>query len=313
MRLLFCGTPNFAVPTLKTLLEAGFVIDVVITNPDEASGRGYEPHSPPVKRAAVHAGLQVFQPAKLKEPATQVFISKFQPDAILVVAYGRIIPGWMIALPRLGCINLHASLLPKYRGAAPIPWAIIRGERVTGVTTMKIDAGLDTGDILLAREVEISAADTTESLSERLSVLGADLMVDTLQKLEARQIVARPQDDSQATFAPILKKEDGRINWSNTAEEVWRRVRGLRPWPGAFTVFRGKGLHIWSAVPSAGESVEALEPGTLIAKPRQLLVQCGEATLLEITELQLQGRNRMPVREFLNGERLAAGERFESP
>src|ERR1043166_3560546 len=196
MHVIFCGTPEFAVPTLKRLREAAFTVDLVITNPDEPSGRGYQPKAPLVKRVAVEAGLQVFQPARLKDAAAQAFISKFQPDAIVVVAYGHIIPPWMIALPRLGCINLHASLLPKYRGAAPIPWSIIQGERVTGATTMKIDAGLDTGGILLQQETEISDADITESLSDRLSVLGADLMVETLQKLEGGEIQPRPQDDS---------------------------------------------------------------------------------------------------------------------
>jgi len=309
MRLLFCGTPEFAVPALKTLLETGFSIELVVTNPDEPRGRGYEPAPPPVKKVALEAGLQVFQPARLKDAATQAFISNFQPDAIVVVAYGHIIPPWMIGLPQLGCINLHASLLPKYRGAAPIAWSIIQGERITGVTTMKIDAGLDTGDILLQREVEISDSDTGESLSSRLSVLGADLIVETLRKLELGQIGPRPQDDLQATLAPMLKKEDGRIDWSWTAEEISRRVRGLRPWPGAYTTFRGKGLHVWSAVPVAPESRDALEPGTLVATPRQLLVACGQATLLHVKELQLQGRRRMPAPDFLNGVRLAAGEK----
>jgi methionyl-tRNA formyltransferase len=310
MRLLFCGTPEFAVPTLKTLLETGFSVELTVTNPDEPSGRGYEPTPPPVKKVARAAGLEVFQPARLKDAATQAFISNFQPDAIVVVAYGHIIPPWMIALPQLGCINLHASLLPKYRGAAPIAWSIIQGERITGVTTMKIDAGLDTGDILLQREVEISDSDTGESLSSRLSVLGADLMVETLHKLELGRIEPQPQDDSQATAAPMLKKEDGRIDWSRTADGISRRVRGLRPWPGAYTTFRGKGLHVWSAVPLAPESRDTIDPGTLVVEFGRLLVACGQESLLEVKELQLQGRRRMPARDFLNGVRLAAGEKF---
>src|SRR5438876_4280188 len=211
MHVLFCGTPQFAVPSLERLLQTGFKADLVITNPDEPSGRGYALKPPPVKQSAAENGLRIFQPAKLKDPFTQAFISEFKADAIVVVAYGHIIPPWMIGLPQLGCINLHASLLPKYRGAAPIAWSIIQGERITGVTTMKIDAGLDTGDILLQREVEISESDTGESLSSRLSVLGADLIVETLRKLELGQIGPRPQDDLQATLAPKLKKEDGRI------------------------------------------------------------------------------------------------------
>src|SRR5690242_12334086 len=250
MHLIFCGTPQFAVPTLRRLLEANFTIDLVVTNPDEPRGRSYERTPPPVKTAAEKAGLRVFQPAKLKDLGAREFLSKFHPDAIVVVAYGHIIPPWMIELPRLGCINLHASLLPKYRGAAPISWALTRGERVTGVTTMRIDAGLDTGDILLQREVEIRDEDTTETLSERLSVIGAELMVETLERLERGDIEPRGQDHAQATLAPMLKKEDGRIDWSWTADEIARRVRGLRPWPVAYTAFRGKRLGIWSATPA---------------------------------------------------------------
>jgi methionyl-tRNA formyltransferase len=310
MRLLFCGTPSLAVATLNKLLEAGFSIDLVITNPDAPSGRGYQPKPPPVKQAAADAGLRIFQPAKLKDPATRDVISQFHPDAIVVVAYGHIIPPWMIALPRLGCVNLHASLLPKYRGAAPIAWSLIRGERVTGVTTMQIDAGLDTGDILLQREVEILDTDTTEALSERLSAVGAALMVETLDKLSRAEIQPRPQDHSQATLAPRLKKEDGRIEWPLTADEISRRVRGLRPWPGAYTTFRAKGLHLWSAAPVPGQRSNALQPGSVLAEGGRLLVACGQGTLLEVKELQLEGRKRMPVPEFLNGVRLAAGEKF---
>src|SRR6266566_3152714 len=247
MHLIFCGTPQFAVPTLERLVAASFTLDLVVTNPDEPSGREHERKAPAVKTAAEKAGLPVFQPVRLKDAAPAELLSKFRPDAIVVVAYGHIIPPWMIGLPRLGCINLHASLLPKYRGAAPIPWALIRGERVTGVTNMKIDPGLDTGGILLKREVEIRDEDTTETLSDRLSAIGADLMVETLARLERGEIEPSPQDHALATLAPILKKEDGRIDWSRTAEEIARRVRGLRPWPVAHTTFRGKTLRIWSA------------------------------------------------------------------
>jgi methionyl-tRNA formyltransferase len=310
MHLLFCGTPNFAVPTLKKLLQAGFRINLVITNPDEPSGRGYQTKPPPVKQIAAQNDLQVFQPAKLKDPKTQALISEFHPDAILVVAYGHIIPPWMIALPRLGCINLHASLLPKYRGAAPIAWSLIRGEQVTGVTTMKIDTGLDTGDILLQREIEVSERDTTETLSDRLSAVGADLMIETLEKLDTGQVQPRPQDHSHATLAPMLRKEDGRIEWSWTAEEISRRVRGLRPWPGAYTTFRGRMLHLWFAVPATSQASAESEPGTVVLEPGRLLAACGQGTLLEVTELQLEGRKRMPSRDFLNGVRMETGEKL---
>ncbi len=312
MRIIFCGTPQFAVPTLERLLAAGFTIDLVVTNPDEPSGRSYERKPPPVKIAAEKAGLPVFQPAKLRDPATRELLAKFHPDAIVVVAYGHIIPPWMIELPRLGSINLHASLLPKYRGAAPIAWALIRGERVTGVTTMKIDAGLDTGGILLKREVEIRDEDTTETLSDRLSAIGADLMVETLARLERGEIEPSPQDHALATLAPILKKEDGRIDWSLTAEEIARRVRGLRPWPVAYTAFRGKTLRIWSATPALlpPESQDASDPGAIIVQGDRLFVACGQSTFLEVREVQLEGRKRLPARDFVNGSRLASGEKL---
>jgi methionyl-tRNA formyltransferase len=309
MQLIFCGTPDFAVPTLERLLAEKFAIDLVVTNPDERSGRGYELKSPPVKQAALRAGLEIYQPAKLKEPATVEFLARYRPDAIVVVAYGHILPKWMIDLPRLGCINLHASLLPKYRGAAPIQWSLIRGEAVTGVTTMRIDVGLDTGDILLKREVQIQDDDTSETLSERLSLLGADLMIETLRRLERGDLEAQPQDHAQATLAPILKKEDGRIDWNLPAMEIWNRIRGLRPWPGAFTSFRGKNLHLWAASrPTAGDTMQ-LDPGTLLADHGRLRVVCGQGTLLELEEVQLEGRKRMPVRDFLNGVKIEAGEK----
>jgi methionyl-tRNA formyltransferase len=311
MRLIFCGTPDFAVPTLERLIAEKFAIDLVVTNPDEPSGRGYELKAPPVKQAALRAGLEVYQPAKLKEPATQEFLSRYRPDAIVVVAYGHILPQPMIDLPRLGCINLHASLLPKYRGAAPIQWALMRGEAVTGVTTMRIDAGLDTGDILLKREMEIQDADTTEALSERLSRMGAEVMVETLRRLERGDLAAQPQDHTQATRAPLLRKEDGRIDWNLPALAIWNRIRGLRPWPGAYTSFRGKNLHLWAASrPAAGVSTD-LDPGTLIPERGGLRVACGQGTLLEAMEVQLEGRKRLPARDFLNGVKIAPSEKVE--
>jgi methionyl-tRNA formyltransferase len=310
MRLIFCGTPHFAVPTLQKLLAEGFRIELVVTQPDEPAGRGYEVKPPPVKQVAEKAGIRVFQPAKLKDPATQEFLSPYRPDAMVVVAYGRIIPPWMIDLPRLGCINLHASLLPKYRGAAPIQWALMRGERVTGVTTMMIDPGMDTGDILLQREVEIREEDTAETLAERLSVLGADLIVETLRGLARGEITPHPQEHSQATLAPMLKKEHGRMDWSLPAQELAWRVRGLRPWPGAYTTFRGKNLHVWAAVALPAEAGSPLEPGTLVAERGKLHVVCGQGTRLEIKELQVEARKRLSAHEFLNGVHLKPGERL---
>jgi len=312
MKLIFCGTPQFAVPTLERLIADKHDIELVMTSPDEPSGRGYEVKPSAVKQAALEAGLEVFQPLKLKEESTAGFLSSFAPDLIVVVAYGHIIPKWMIELPKHGCVNLHASLLPKYRGAAPIQWAIIRGESISGVTTMKIDEGLDTGDILLKEEVPIRDEDTTETLSERLSGVGANLMAETLAKLMRGEIQPQRQDPTQATSAPVLKKEDGQISWSLRAEEIGCRVRGLRPWPGAYTSFRAKNLHIWSAAPVMGQAWREHEPGTLLPERGTLRVVCGLGTLLEVFELQLEGRKRLPARDFLNGIRITAGEKLVS-
>ena len=310
MKLIFCGTPQFAVPTLEKLITEGFAIELVVTNPDEPSGRGYKLKSSPVKELAERNALKVYQPAKLRDPAVQALISQYHPDAIVVVAYGHIIPRWMIDLPRLGCINLHASLLPKYRGAAPIAWSIVQGERVTGVTTMRIDAGLDTGDILLQREEAIRDDDNTVTLSGRLSLLGADLMVETLRPLDRGAVVPRLQDSALATLAPLLKKEDGEIDWNLTAEQIGRRVRGFYPWPGAHTEFRGKHLHLWAVQVVNKPAPERSSPGDLLMEEGALIVGCGGATLLNVLELQLEGRKRLSAHDFINGVRLAPGERF---
>ncbi len=250
LNLVFCGTPSFAVPTLEKLVEAGFAVPVVVTQPDRPKGRGMELALSPVKQRALQLGLKISQPDKIKN--NEEFrgqLAGASPDAIIVVGYGRIIPQWMIDLPRLGNLNLHASLLPKYRGAAPIQWAIAHGESVSGVTTMRIDAGLDTGDILLQKEIPIASQDTAVTLAPRMSAIGADLMVETLRGLQAGTVRAQPQDHAKATLAPILKKEDGRVDFQLTSQEILNRLRGFQPWPGAYTSFRGKNLHIWSAQP----------------------------------------------------------------
>jgi methionyl-tRNA formyltransferase len=312
MNLIFCGTPQFAVPTLERLIAEKFPIQLVITNPDEPRDRGHKVQPSAVKEAALRHGLPIYQPAKLRTEEARNFISQYRPDAIVIVAYGQIVPQWMIDLPPYGCINLHASLLPKYRGAAPIAWAIIRGEKETGVTTMKIDAGMDTGEVLLERREPIHDDDTTETLSQRLSVIGADLMVETLRKLERGEIVPRPQDSRFATLAPRLKKEDGLIDWTRPADEIARRVRGLVPWPGAYTSFRDKQLHIWRAepVPAAGEA--AIAPGTLLLDGGRLAVACGAGTMLVLHEVQLEGRKRLGARDFVNGARVQSGEKLGS-
>ncbi|MGH9378282.1 MAG: methionyl-tRNA formyltransferase [Terriglobia bacterium] len=307
MRLIFCGTPQFAVPPLEKLLAHNFDVALAVTNPDEPQGRGYALKPPPVKVASLKAGLKILQPAKLKEARSE--IESVKPDVIVVVAYGHLIPPWMIDLPPLGCINLHASLLPLYRGAAPIARAIIRGERLTGITTMKIDAGLDTGDILLQKEIAIDEDDTAETLSARLSEPGAELVVETLEGLARGEIQPRPQDHGMATLAPMLKKEDGLIDWSMPAPEIACRVRGLAPWPVAHTLFRGKGLQIWVARPEESQA-SSPAPGAIRIGGGRLIVGCGACTALELVELQVEGRKRIHARDFINGMRPQDGERL---
>ena len=272
LNLVFCGTPAFAVPTLEKLVEAGFAVPLVVTQPDRPKGRGMEVALSPVKQRALQLGLQISQPDKIKN--NEEFrgqLAGIAPDAIIVVGYGRIIPQWMIDLPPLGNLNLHASLLPKYRGAAPIQWAIARGESVSGVTTMRIDAGLDTGDILLQKEIPIAPQDTAVTLAPRMAAIGADLMVETLRGLQAGTVHPRPQDHAQATLAPILKKEDGRVDFQLAAQEILNRLRGLQPWPGAYTSFRAKNLHVWAAQPV--ERTAALTE--ILIESGHLIVGCG--------------------------------------
>ena len=313
MILVFSGTPSFAVPTLERLVEAGHSVPLVVTQPDRPRGRGMEVAVSPVKDAAIRLGIEVLQPGAIKNNAEfRDQLAAIGPDAIIVVGYGRIIPQWMIDLPRLGNLNLHASLLPKYRGAAPIQWAIANGECVTGVTTMRIDAGLDTGDILMQREILIGAEDTAETLGPKLAAIGADLMVETLRQLNDGQVRPTPQDHSQATLAPILKKEDGRMDFARTANDLFNRLRGFQPWPGAFTMFKGKTLQVHRArrLPHAVK----LTPGDVAVEGTRLFVGCGKNkgkdadSALELIEIQLEGKRRMTAQEFINGYRPKSGD-----
>jgi methionyl-tRNA formyltransferase len=305
LNLVFCGTPAFAVPTLEKLVEAGFAIRLVVTRPDKPKGRGMVLAPSPVKQRALQLGLLISQPDKIRNNEEfRAQLTGTKPEAIIVVGYGRIIPRWMIDLPPLGNLNMHASLLPKYRGAAPIQWAIARGESVTGVTTMRIDAGLDTGDILLQKEIPILTEDTAETVAPRMATLGADLIVETLRGLQTGGILPRPQDHASATLAPILKKGDGRIDFHFTAREIVNRMRGFQPWPGAYTSFRGKNLHIWAARPAQG----TLREGEIAAEAGHLIVGCGGGTGLELLEVQMEGKKRMPAANFIRGHRPHAGE-----
>jgi methionyl-tRNA formyltransferase len=302
MDLVFCGTPLFAVPTLEKLVCAGFRVRLVATQPDRPSGRGMQIAESPVKQTAVALGLTVVQPEKIKN--NQEFraqLESIRPEAIIVVGYGRIIPQWMIDLPELGNINLHASLLPKYRGAAPIQWAIATGETGTGVTTMRIDAGLDTGNILLQSEERILPEDTALTLAPRLAQTGAELMIATLAGLKNGSITPRPQDNAQATLAPILKREDGLIDFSRSAADAWNRLRGFQPWPGAFTSFRGKMLHINSATPAPAGGAGPV--ARFAIDNERLLLGFAHGTALQIRELQVEGKKRMSAHDFINGYR----------
>ena len=269
----------------------------------------------PVKDAAIRLGIVVTQPATIKNNAEfRDQLAAIRPDAIIVVGYGRIIPQWMIGLPRLGNLNLHASLLPKYRGAAPIQWAIANGESVTGVTTMRIDAGLDTGDILMQCEIPIGPEDTAETLAPRLAAMGADLMVETLRGLDTGNVRPVPQDHSQATLAPILKKEDGRMDFARNANDLFNRLRGFQPWPGAFTTFKGKTLQVHRAQPL--QRAVKLTLGDVAVEGMRLFVGCGKNededkdtdTALELIEIQLEGKRRMTAQEFINGYRPQSGD-----
>jgi methionyl-tRNA formyltransferase len=338
LRLLFCGTPNFAVPTLKHLLaQSDFEIAAVITQPDRPKGRGQDVSFSPVKETALAANIPIFQPEKIRIPESEQFLRQATPDAIVIIAYGQIIPARLLDIPKLGWINSHASLLPKYRGAAPIQWAIANGETKTGITTMRIDAGMDTGDMLLKREIPIVSNETTPELAARLAELSASLMAETLCGLRDGTLHATPQDHSKASMAPLLKKEDGHIDWNLPAQTIFNRMRAFTPWPGAYTHFRDTTCHLFysadisepsrgvgemnpvcapvDAPPSAQSSsvtgpLKRSDPGTILYDGRELLVSCGEETLLAVSRVKVEGRKEVSALEFANGAHLQSGEHF---
>jgi methionyl-tRNA formyltransferase len=307
MKLVFCGTPDFAVPTLEALLAAGHKIALVVSQPDRPVGRAQQLTAPPVKQAALAAGLQVTQPEKIRNNAEfRARLESISPDAIVVVAYGRIIPPWMLALPRLGCINLHGSLLPKYRGAAPIQWAVANGDAVTGNTTMLLEEGLDTGPILLQQTIEIGPHQTSVELFEMLARSGAPLVVGTLAGLADGTVQPHPQNHEGATFAPILDREDGRMDFAaRTAQELYNRWRGFQPWPGAFTTLDGKKL-IVHRLAVAEMQFGPVVPGHVRIEKHRIFSGCAGNTWLEFLELQLEGKKRMVAAEFLRGNQFAA-------
>jgi methionyl-tRNA formyltransferase len=327
LRIVFCGTPAFAAPSLRHLnAQPDFQIVGVVTQPDRPRGRSREIAISAVKAAALELNLEIYQPEKVKSGEAFDYFERLAPDAVVIIAYGQIISQRLIDVPRLGWINLHASLLPKYRGAAPINWAIINGESRTGLTTMKIDAGLDTGPMLLRYETEIGPDETAPELTARLAEVGAPLVAETLRKLDRGEIAVTPQLASEATHAPPLRKEDGRIDWRLSAEFIYNRIRGLDPWPGAFTTFRGKNCRIWGRPRSLGNFPEASAgtssltagvrmptepPGTIHARNSLIYVHCGDSALV-LTFVQFEGRKRVTAREFASGARLTPSDRFGS-
>jgi len=308
MRIVFMGTPQAAVPTLRRLLTEGHEVVAVWTQPDRPSGRGNKVSPSPVKEFALAHGLTVHQPQRIKNAEAKQLFASHDVDVAIVVAYGRILPEEFLRTPARGCINVHFSLLPSYRGAAPANWAIVNGEQETGVTTMFIEPTLDTGPILLQRATNIGANETAPELMERLSEIGAELLSETLVRLD--ELTPAPQDDSRATFAPMLKKEDGVIDWSASAEVIERAIRGFQPWPNAYTTFNSRGLTIWEAQPLLCVT-SGIEPGEVIVAQRdELVVQCGNQTALRLLEVQPEARKRLAARDFINGMHIKVGDRL---
>jgi len=307
MRVVFLGSGSFAIPSLEALLGAGHDVAAVVTQPDREKGRGRELSPPPLKPVAAARGLKVLQPRRVREPESVATLEALAPEVQVVVAYGQILPRSVIDIAPRGTVNVHASLLPRYRGAAPVQWAIVNGEAETGVTTMLIDEGLDTGPLLLAESTPIGAEETADALESRLAVVGGELLVRTLRGLQEGSLVPRPQDPARATLAPLIKKEDGLMDWRLPAPALARRVRGFHPWPGAHTRLRGRGLRVLRAQVAAGSGT----PGGLLGVGRDgLVVACGDGTALRVVEVQPESRDPMPAAAFAAGARLTPGERF---
>lgn len=310
MKLVFCGTPHFAVPSLLAVAEAGHEIALVVTQPDRASGRGLTAAQPAVKLAAESLGVAITQPEKIKNNTEfRAQLEMIKPDAIVVVAYGRIIPKWMLELPRYGNINLHGSLLPKYRGAAPIQWAIANGETESGVTTMLLEEGLDTGAMLLAHRVGILPDMTAPELFEILSEVGAPLLVETLRQLAAGESTPMAQDHALASHAPLLTRDDGEIDFTRTAKNIYDRWRGFQPWPGAFTRFRGKRLVAHSLIVDL-DHAGVVEIGELAVRDGRLIVGCGGGTMIELREVQVEGKALVTAADFVRGYQVRDRERL---
>jgi methionyl-tRNA formyltransferase len=312
LRIVFCGTPEFAVPSLRRLAERPeFSIEAVITQPDRPRGRGQHVSSSPVKEAALEIGLHVYQPETIKSESSQEFLKRVAPDAVVIIAYGQIVPARLLTIPRLGWLNLHASLLPRYRGAAPIHWAIANGETITGLTAMQIDAGMDTGPTLLRSEVEIGPDETAPELAARMSAIGSELIAESLLRFDRGEISTAAQEEKNASYAPILKKEDGRIDWGRTAQQIYNRMRGFAPWPGSYSTFRGQTCHLWGRPEMGGTAEAHITPGEIFSSAKEVYIVCGEGTCLRLESIQIEGRKKISAREFANGARIGLAERFD--
>ena len=310
MRIAFMGTPDFSVPCLRALAQSKHEVVGVFCQPDKPVGRKQILTPPPVKEEALLHGYRVFQPTTLKNGAGLALLKGIEPDLVIVVAYGKILPPDFLAYPKYGCVNVHASLLPKYRGASPIHWAILNGESETGVTTMQMDAGMDTGDILLVKKVPISIDQTTEELFAQLSEVGAQAMMETIAQVEAGSLHPIKQDHSKATTVGLLTKQSGKVDWSCPAMQIHNQIRGLYSWPGAFTYWNGTMLKLHKAALSAAQSAKA--PGTVVKTKGELLVCCGDGNCLRLLELQPAGKKRMDAASFLNGYGVSEGTVFQS-
>ncbi len=306
MRIAFMGTPDFSVPCLRALAESKHEVVGVFCQPDKPVGRKQVLTPPPVKEEALLHGFRVFQPATLKNGAGVALLREILPDLVIVVAYGKILPPDFLAFPAHGCVNVHASLLPRYRGASPIHWAVLNGDTETGVTTMQLDEGMDTGDILLSRKVSIGPDETTEELFDVLSAVGADLMMETIDQIEAGTLHPVAQDQSLATTVGLLTKELGAVDWTAPMQKIHNQIRGLYSWPGAYTSLNGSVLKLHKAARTAVATQKA--PGTVVKTKGQLLVACGDGLCLELKEVQLSGKKRMDAAAFLNGNQIAEGD-----
>ena len=307
IRIVYMGTPDFAVEPLEAIIKAGYEVAAVVTQPDKQKGRGKEVKMTPVKECALRHGIPVFQPVKIKEPEAVAELEKYQADLFVVAAFGQLLSEEILNMPEYGCINTHASLLPAYRGAAPIQWAVLNGEKESGVTIMQMDKGLDTGDMLLKRSVELSPTETGDSLHDKLMHLGAELIVEALPKLEKGELVPEKQKDELSSYAKKLTKAMGQIDWSKDAVSLERWIRGLNSWPSAYTFFGGKTLKIWEAQVAEENGAQKAEPGQVVSVSREgFTVACGQGAL-QILSLQLEGKKRVLTREFLLGYQVEPG------